>query len=233
MSHNKLKFTALLLVLGILTATVKVEAETYESLPEDSSFKAYMDFNTITSVTSKQYQIQEMSSSNAKGLRLYNGRYTIAVGNYFDVSVGDYIDVTLSSGTVLKCIVGDIKQDVHTDAINLQAQSGNIVEFIVNSDLLPSSVTQMGSVEYAEGYFGSIESVTTYDCKDMADMQFDYITKDIEGTVKYLVSNKYEIEESGNTLHIIEYLTEFGTETMCVDRDVYSTLLPYYSYITP
>ena len=146
---------------------VACAASTY-STPTNSEFKAYMDYRKITNKKSSQYKIQEIAITDGYGLRMFDDRYCVAVGTGFNAPVGTYIDVQLTTGIVLKCVVGDIKQDAHTDAHNIQCSNGNIIEFIVDANTLDKRVKSSGSVHKLEGFEGGVVSVTVYDKEDIA-----------------------------------------------------------------
>lgn len=136
-------------------------------LPTEASgdFKTYMDYKKITNQDSKQWHIQQLSYTNEKGFRMFNGRYLVAVGTYYAEDVGKELLVTLSSGTVIEAIVGDIKMDKHTDKNNQYVPiNGNIVEFIVDTSVLDKKVQLLGNVSCLglEGKIKSIE-VRKYD----------------------------------------------------------------------
>ena len=64
---------------------------------------------------------------------MYEGRYCIAVGTAYAKKIGTYIDVVLEDGTILNCILGDVKSDAHTDETHrFHAVDGSVVEFIVD-----------------------------------------------------------------------------------------------------
>ncbi|MCR5847565.1 MAG: hypothetical protein K6G75_05540 [Lachnospiraceae bacterium] len=95
--------------------------------------KAYEYYSAITSRISKQYRIEEVAYTDDLGFRKYDDRYLIAIGTYFNAPVGTYIDVELANGTVIPCIVGDIKSDRDTDDNNVYSLScGCATEFIVD-----------------------------------------------------------------------------------------------------
>ena len=116
----------------------------------DTSFKSYMDYRTITSKSSNQYKLQVHPDvyTDDEGFRRYKDCYIVAVGTYYTNRVGTLLEVELGNGNIIKCLVGDIKQDRHTDSLN-QHRNGNVIEFIVDTDKLPDIVKKMGDVSYA------------------------------------------------------------------------------------
>ncbi len=95
--------------------------------------KAYENYSAITNRFSKQYKIEEVAHTDEYGFRIYDDRYLIAIGTYFNAPVGTYIDVELENGVIIPCIVGDIKSDADTDDNNVYSLScGCASEFIVD-----------------------------------------------------------------------------------------------------
>ena len=98
-------------------------------MPEETSgeFKTYMSYQTITNRASEQYALQQQAIT-VNGFRMIKDRYLIAVGTYYAQQCGELLDITLDDGTIIKCIVGDIKQDKHTDDGNQYVVcNGNII----------------------------------------------------------------------------------------------------------
>lgn len=97
----------------------------------------YMGWQTITSPSSNQYKLREAAGMNFddEGFGIINGRYVIACTTTFG-GVGDYIDFYLQDGTVLACVIGDIKSESdanwtrfgHTTPPN----GLSVVEFVVD-----------------------------------------------------------------------------------------------------
>ena len=95
--------------------------------------KAYENYSAITNTDSLQYRLEQVAHTDGYGFRIYDDRYLIAVGTYFDAPVGTYIDVELENGVVIPCIVGDIKADIDTEDNNVYSLScGCATEFIVD-----------------------------------------------------------------------------------------------------
>ena len=111
------------------------------------SFKTFMDYQTITDETSKQYALQRLAITDENGLRKFNNKYIVAMGTYYSHYVGKEFVLTLDNSQEINVIVGDIKQDIHTDVNRQYATlTGNVVEFIVDEDKLPKKVLRTGDV---------------------------------------------------------------------------------------
>ena len=126
----------------------------YEVPACDTSFKSFMDWRTITSPTSKQWEIQssEYTWTDADGFRRYGDCYLVALGTYYSSSCGDIFEVTLDSGKCFLAMTGDIKADEHTDAkhqLRVVGNTKNLIEFIVDSDIISDSCWQTGDMSYA------------------------------------------------------------------------------------
>ena len=75
------------------------------------SVHTYMGWQLITAPDSRQYQLREQAGMNfdSEGFGIIDGRYVIACTTTFG-QVGDYIDFYQEDGSVIHCIIGDIKK---------------------------------------------------------------------------------------------------------------------------
>lgn len=122
----------------------------------DGSFKTYMDYLTITSPTSKQYALQQLAETNELGFRVLDGKLMVAMGSFYTTRVGDEFRITLDSGKVFDVIIGDLKQNIHTDENNQYIpKNGNIVEFIIDQTVMDETILEAGNISKA-GFKGSI-----------------------------------------------------------------------------
>lgn len=125
-------------------------------LKTNGEFKTYMDYRTITNKSSKQWYLQQLATTNEEGFRVFNGKYLVAVGTYYANEIGKELKITLEDGTVFLAIVGDIKNNIHTDQSNRYIEkNGNIIEFIVDTDKLNSKTKKLGDVSNL-GFEGKI-----------------------------------------------------------------------------
>ena len=119
------------------------QPETYEVIKEypitdGNTTKTVLPYKAFGKNTN-QAKLQSLCQTNEVGLRVYDGRFTIAIGNYFNTAVGQYFDLVLENGTVIPCIMGDLKADIHTDSRGLFTEaSGCMTEFIVDRTYLPN-----------------------------------------------------------------------------------------------
>ncbi len=112
--------------------------------------KTYMDWDCITSPSSKQYKMKQQSYIGNYGVIMYQGRYSVTLGSGFIKCVGTKFDLILANGTVIPCIAGDMKADIHTDDGNrITSHDGSLAEFIVNTSSLVSKARKMGDISYS------------------------------------------------------------------------------------
>lgn len=126
---------------------------------EQTSFKAYMGYKTITDKNSPQYKMQQQAWTDENGLRRYGeeGYYMVAMGTYYAPKCGRVFRITLESGEQFTCIIGDIKSNVHTDATH-RHRDGNVIEFIVDTSKLSKTVKKTGDISsVSEQFEGKIK----------------------------------------------------------------------------
>lgn len=119
---------------GIEKHLEKVEGVTV-TLPEGlGSIHTYMGWQCITAVDSRQYKLRTAAGMNfdEEGFAKIGDRYVVAVTTTFG-NVGDYIDVYQEDGTVIKCIIGDIKSQGDAGCTKWGHDNGQcVVEFVVD-----------------------------------------------------------------------------------------------------
>ena len=97
---------------------------------------SYMGWQTITSTTSNQYKLMQQSGMNfdEEGFGRINGRYVIACTSTYG-NVGDYVDFYQEDGSVIQCIIGDIKNQNDTGCNEWGHSNGqNVIEFVVDKN---------------------------------------------------------------------------------------------------
>jgi hypothetical protein len=142
---------------------VEIEHIVYNELdlPEeaDGKFKTYMDYRKITDKTSKQWELQQRAWTEERGFRKIGEHFLVAVGTFYADEAGKELLIEFEDGQQIKAIVGDIKQDKHTDPMNQYVPvNGNIVEFIVDTEKLDPEVVRRGDVSWL-GLNGKITSI--------------------------------------------------------------------------
>ena len=159
--HNAIKICTL--------ADYKSTRYVTKALPDcDTWFKSYMSYKAITNTNSDQYKIQQSAWTDENGLRRYNNDYIVAVGTYYSDKCYTRFKVEFDTGNEITVIVGDIKQDIHTDGKNQYSAvydsngkfiSANVLEFIVDTSTLSKKAKNLGSVHCIEGLKGNIVSI--------------------------------------------------------------------------
>jgi hypothetical protein len=129
----------------------------------DSSFKAYMDYRCITDTASVQYEMQQQAYTDDRGFRRIGDDYCIALGTGFTSGCGERFLITLDSGYSFTAIISDVKSDCHTDSTNCFVprgeNSGNVVEFIIDTDYAESAMLSSGDAGYYDDLSGNIIAV--------------------------------------------------------------------------
>lgn len=150
--------------------------EPYADVPEnvpnwdincDSNRKLYMYYTSVTDPMSAQYALLNGADAYTdvySGIRMVGGRYCIALGSYYTTTVGQKVDVVLEDGSVIYCIVGDCKNDIHTNDTHQYALgTGNVVEFIVDSSVFDYLKDSSGTVNWVSGLDGKVTKIVLVD----------------------------------------------------------------------
>lgn len=85
------------------------------------------------------------SCPNDIGLMTYNGYICVALGSYYG-QIGDVFKITFEDGQVIEVIKADGKADRDTINGAVHKTDGSVVEFIVDMNVLDSSVMMSGDV---------------------------------------------------------------------------------------
>ena len=128
---------------------IDIEYTSYD-VPKSTGFKSYMDYRTVTNKTSEQYKLINLYTNTGNyGIRMVDDRYCIAVGTYFTTEIGQYLDLILENGTIIPCVLTDIKADIHTDSRNIiTLANGCVSEFVVDTKSLHTTAKRMGDISY-------------------------------------------------------------------------------------
>lgn len=120
-----------------------------------SSFKCYMDYRTITDTSSRQYKLRQVATTDENGLRKIGDYYCVAMGTFYG-DVGDTFYIETDEGASWKVILADIKADNHTNSTHQYTKAnGCIMEFLVDTNKLPTSIKTSGTVN-GLGFQGDI-----------------------------------------------------------------------------
>lgn len=125
----------------------------------DTSFKAYMDYRTLSNITSKQYEIQQQAYTDSLGFRRIGQDYLIALGTFYSNNCGDRFLITLDSGVSFTVMIGDIKMNKHTNETNqytpMKNGNANLVEFIVDTKKMEKNILKLGDISNL-GFKGNV-----------------------------------------------------------------------------
>jgi hypothetical protein len=132
-------------------------------IPSYGGFKSYMSYKCFSSSSAQNKLQQSAVTESGTGLRMVDGRYTIAVGYGVSSKIGQYVDLVLENGTVIPCIVGDFKAKADTDASNIFSRCNCCSEFIVDMSTLDGTVRRMGDVSYMHSNWKSpVDKIIVY-----------------------------------------------------------------------
>lgn len=111
----------------------------------EKDFKSYMDYKAIGAW--RQQDLQDVATTDKNGFRVVDGRYLIAVGTAVCEEVGYYVTLILENGVEIDCIVGDIKDDAHTNETRITTSAnGCVSEFIIDDAVMEEWVLSKGNV---------------------------------------------------------------------------------------
>lgn len=136
-----------------------VKEQVYESLeiPQgDCSSFLYMDYRAITDTSSKQWALQQTAWTDSQGLRRIGDDYCVALGTFYG-QVGDRFRITTDHGNVYTVQMADAKGYDSNGWYHVAGNGKiNLVEFIVQTEYLPSEVTVMGDCGVLENIGGNV-----------------------------------------------------------------------------
>lgn len=142
---EKVKQSYEMIIEQIETPIIVINENKVELLEvcDDSTFKSWLDYRSITSRNSLQYKLQGLAETNSlTGIRMLENRYLVALtGIYGDV--GDKLDVKLESGVLLEVMIGDVKSVGHDYCRS--NNDGSIIEFIVDKNEIDDVVRVSGN----------------------------------------------------------------------------------------
>ena len=122
--------------VGIEEYLNDVEGRTI-TLPEGlGNVHTYMGWQCITATSSTQYKLRTAAGMNfdSEGFAKIGDRYVVATTTTFG-NVGDFIDVYQEDGTIIKCVIGDIKNQNDAGCNQWGHNNGRcVIEFVVDKD---------------------------------------------------------------------------------------------------
>lgn len=138
------------------------------SLPSiPTNIKSFTDYRVYNIEGTPHYRLQNQCYTDQLGLRRFGEDYCVAVGSYYSTDIGDRFEVILDTGFTFTAIVSDTKADYDTDekhmytpCVNYNGEdSGNLLEFIVDIELISKEMYAYGSVDYHSQFKGNIVSM--------------------------------------------------------------------------
>lgn len=129
----------------------------------DTSFKAFMDYRTITDKSSEQYKMQQNAWTGIDGVRRCGDDICVAMGTYYTDKCGARFEITLDTGKVFNVIVADIKDNAHTNSTNqyslhCNGEKGCVLEFIVDENEIGETAQLLGDIS-CNNFEGEIVSI--------------------------------------------------------------------------
>lgn len=132
----------------------KEEYKEYK-IPKYKGFKSYESF-TLFGKKTKQYKLQKLCHTSKDGLRMYKSRYCVAIGTKFNANIGQYFDLILKNGTIIPCVVADVKSKRHTDKKRIFTKKTKCCsEFVIDKTQIKKTVKKYGDVSYLKKSFNS------------------------------------------------------------------------------
>ena len=151
----------------------QIESTSYD-IPPYPGMKKWMDYRVFGGST-RQRRLQQYCITDSFGLRGVDGLYCIAVGSRFGTEIGQRIDLILKNGTVIPCVMGDQKANVHTDSTNTFSNTTHNLccsEFIVDTRKLRREAAQRGDVSLICDIWNSpVVKIITYDINILDDLE--------------------------------------------------------------
>lgn len=127
------------------------------STPYKTLWKSFMGYDSISSWYQKD--LQDICYTGNYGIRMYDGRYCVAVGTACNANIGDYGSLILENGVEIPIVVGDIKADRDTLENNLNTSAnGCCSEFIVDMSCLNKSAMNRGNISACSEDWNSVVS---------------------------------------------------------------------------
>ena len=116
------------------------------------TFKSYTDYRVYQNKTTPQYdlQVHPDTYTDSEGFRRHGKYYIVAVGSYYGREIGKTYHVIMENGEEFDIMIGDQKQNRHTDETNCYCLSnGSVLEFIVDTKKIGSLARKMGDVSHS------------------------------------------------------------------------------------
>lgn len=148
----------------------QMKSRDYE-IPEYSGMKSWMDYRKITDTESPQWKLQqEYAETGSYGLRTVDGRYCVAIGYAFEPKIGQYFDLVLRNGTVIPCIISDIKAHADTTDDMYTTDTDCYSEFVVDGESLSNKAHPHGDIsDVNKDWDSPVEYIKIYTKKNVLE----------------------------------------------------------------
>ena len=124
------------------------------------SIESYTAFGKNT----QQQKLQDAAVTDEKGFRKINDRYLVAIGSRFSETIGQYFDIVLENGTVIPCIMGDLKADEDTDKTNtFTVHTDCCSEFIGDISVMSQNGCYGNCSKLNDGWDSRVVQIKVYD----------------------------------------------------------------------
>ena len=147
-----------------------------KDVEQGHKFKPYTRHYVYGTKGTAQGRLQAVAyTDESTGIRLVddpfgNPRYCVALGTYWcgghPEHIGRCVDVHMANGSVLKCVLADVKrqEDTKNRANRYGEINNDVLEFIVDGKALPDAVKYYGNVSKAGKEFeGDAAYMIVYD----------------------------------------------------------------------
>ena len=147
-----------------------------KAVGKNHKFKPYTRYHVYDIKGTAQCKLQGVAyTDEATGIRMVDDplgvpRYCVALGTYWcgahPEHIGRCVDVYMVNGSVLHCVLADVKRT--EDTINAGNRYGainyDVLEFIVDGKAIPDAVKYYGDVSKAgEQFVGDAECMVVFD----------------------------------------------------------------------
>lgn len=171
----------------VLTASKTIESTIFE-IPPYGGMKKWLDYRCYGGHT-RQAKLQKYCITDSFGFREVDGCYCIAVGSRFKTEIGQRLDLVLKNGTVIPCVMGDQKADIHTDSTNTFSNTTRNLccsEFIVSMGNLEHEARYRGDASFVADIWNSpVDKIITYNINVLDDIESgEYIYDQDDKTLK-------------------------------------------------
>ena len=141
----------------VLASMIAVNAMTWNV--DGGAFKCWEDYRALTDTSSPQYELQTEAWTDRHGCRRFNGDYCIALGSAYGSQIGTRYIITLDTGKEFTAVLADQKADCDTVQRHTRDRHGAVIEFVVDSAMIPEAVRHSGDISSIPGMEGEVAEI--------------------------------------------------------------------------